>query len=254
MKYLFLFSPTGGVARCASALTAAWDGGWTKVDLCDRNFDFASVCLTADDLAVVAVPSYGGRVPGTAIERLAKIQGGGAPAVLLCVYGNRAFEDTLVEMQDVLTDRGFRCIAAVTAIAEHSIMRNFATGRPAADDRLELAAYGTRIRAKLEAAGETATVDLPGNRPYKFYPGGAIKPQADPDVCVRCGLCAKQCPVGAIDPNDPTQTDHAACIACLRCIAICPMKARSVDNAVVEGLVQKIGPMLSGHKENGLYL
>ena len=71
-----------------------------SVDLTDSRTDFDKISLTQDDLAVIAVPSYGGRVPTPAAERLAALHGNGARAVLVCVYGNRAYEDTLVELED----------------------------------------------------------------------------------------------------------------------------------------------------------
>ena len=92
-----------------------------------------------EDLAVIAVPSYAGRVPAVAVQRLAAVKGNGARAVLVCVYGNRAYEDTLVELADTAKEAGFRVMAAVSAIAEHSIARQFAAGRPDAEDAQRLA-------------------------------------------------------------------------------------------------------------------
>ncbi len=100
------------------------------MDLCSRDTDFAALLLKEEDICLVAVPSYGGRVPGLAVSRLRQIKGNSARAVLIAVYGNRAYEDTLVELRDVLEEAGFSCVAAVAAVAEHSIMRQFAAGRP----------------------------------------------------------------------------------------------------------------------------
>lgn len=253
MNYLIYFSPTGGVKKCADALTAAWDGGWELIDLCDPQFDAAAWCLTADDLAVAAIPAYGGRMPTIAAERMAKLTGGDAKAILLCVFGNRAFEDTMIEMYDILTASGFRPVAAAAAIAEHSMMRQFAAGRPDVADRIELAAFGMRIRKKLEDEKDDSIVSVPGNRPYKIYPGSAAKPQAN-ERCKGCGECAKVCPVGAIDPAKPNTTDTALCVGCMRCAAVCPAGARAADPAVIAGIVEKVGAALSGRKENSLYL
>lgn len=124
--YQISFSPTGGTKKAADILTGALNGETEVIDLTNAHGDFGSVALTKEDIAVIAVPSYGGRVPGTATERLAKVHGNGARAVLVCVYGNRAYEDTLVEMLDTAKQAGFNVIAAVAAIAEHSIARQFA--------------------------------------------------------------------------------------------------------------------------------
>ena len=80
------------------------------------------------------MPSYAGRVTAIAAERLRAIHGGGAKCILVCVYGNRAYEDTLVEMEDIARECGFEIVAAVAAIAEHSIMHQYAAGRPDAAD------------------------------------------------------------------------------------------------------------------------
>ena len=128
--YQISFSPTGGTKKVADILTNVLGSEMETVDLTNARGDFGSVALTKEDIAVIAMPSYGGRVPAPATERLAKVQGNGARAVLVCVYGNRAYEDTLVEMLDTAKQAGFTVIAAVAAIAEHSIARQFATGRP----------------------------------------------------------------------------------------------------------------------------
>ena len=124
--YDIVFSPTGGTQKVATAITGALDGEATRVDLTDSKQNFRTVHLTQDDVAVISVPSYGGRVPAVAVERLTMLSGQGARAVLVCVYGNRAYEDTLVELEDAAKQAGFRVIAAVAAVAEHSIARQFA--------------------------------------------------------------------------------------------------------------------------------
>jgi len=51
------------------------------------------------------MPVYAGRVPALAVERLKGIKTSGVKCVIVAVYGNRAYEDALVEMQDVATER-----------------------------------------------------------------------------------------------------------------------------------------------------
>ena len=96
--YSIVFSPTGGTQKVAAALTGALEGEVTKIDLTDSKQDFHAVQLTQEDVAVISVPSYGGRVPAVAVGRLTMLNGQGARAVLVCVYGNRAYEDTLAEL------------------------------------------------------------------------------------------------------------------------------------------------------------
>ena len=129
---------SGGTQKVADRLIRGLEGEPVAVDLTDSQADFSAVALTEEDVAVIAVPSYGGRVPGIAVQRLSAVKGGGARAVLVCVYGNRAYEDTLVELEDAAKAAGFRVVAAVAAIAEHSIAHKYAAGRPDAEDDLSL--------------------------------------------------------------------------------------------------------------------
>lgn len=139
-----VFSPTGGTEKVSGYIANALDGETVAVDLADSGLGFRTVAMTKEDVAVIAVPSYGGRVPAVAVERLGMVRGNDARAVLVCVYGNRAYEDTLVELEDAAKGAGFRVIAAVSAIAEHSIVRQFAAGRPDAQDAAR--SLGLRIR------------------------------------------------------------------------------------------------------------
>ena len=127
-----IFSPTGGTMRATKAVTDLWGPGVETIDLTDPAL--ADRAFQREDLVSIAVPSYGGRVPELAAQRLTKMRGNSARCVLCCVYGNRAYEDTLVEMQDIAEKQGFRVFAAVAAIAEHSIIHQYAAGRPDTKD------------------------------------------------------------------------------------------------------------------------
>lgn len=247
MVYQLLFSPTGGTRAVAGALT-----GGPVIDLTDRNFDFSAVTLTAGDVALIAVPSYGGRVPVPAVERLNKVRGNGARAVLVCVYGNRAYEDTLAELSDVAESAGFRVVAGVAAVAEHSIARRYGAGRPDEADRAVLRQFRDQIRAKLDA-GDTTAPALPGNRPYKPGMARAMVLRTS-KRCIDCGRCAAACPTGAIDAADPRQTDPARCIGCMRCVRLCPVEARCPDADALAALEQHLAPLCAGRKENELFL
>ncbi len=251
--YNILFSPTGGVKKAADIFTEAFCAESACIDLTQQTGDYASFSFAPQDICIVSVPSYGGRVPAIAVTRLARMKGNAARAILIAVYGNRDYDDTLVELQDTLTACGFSCIAAISAIAEHSIMRQFAAGRPDSEDEKELSVFARRIRSKMEDKTSSAPLTLPGKHPYQQYGGVPLKPQAGKS-CIRCGLCAAECPVGAIDPSDPSCTDSQRCISCMRCIALCPQKARSVNRALLTAAGLKLKKACNGYKKNELFL
>lgn len=242
-----VFSPTGGTGKVAHLISKHWSTNTVLIDLSDAEADFTKCCITERDMVLIAMPSFGGRAPAIAIERLKQIAGNGAICVLACAYGNRAYEDTLVEMEDAAKDCGFQVIAAVSAVAEHSIMPQYASGRPDASDEKQLADFAERIIAK--AGG---IVSIPGNRPYKKGGGVGFVPKAAKN-CVRCGQCAEQCPVQAIDPVNFT-VDSKKCISCMRCAKQCPARARKVSGALVSVAALAIKKACSSRKENELFL
>lgn len=248
--YHMVFSPTGGTQKVAAAIIGGLEGEAVKVDLTDP--DFRIVSLTKEDVAVISVPSYGGRVPAVAVKRLCMVHGNGARAVLVCVYGNRAYEDTLAELEDAAKQAGFRVIAAVAAVAEHSIARQFAAGRPDAQDVKQLSDFARQIQAKL-SAGETGAPAIPGSRPYKKAAGVGMVPKPT-KACTRCGVCSAKCPVQAIDRENPNKVDQKACISCMRCVAVCPHHARRVNPIMLSVVGLALKKVCSGRKECELFL
>ncbi|MBO5129744.1 MAG: 4Fe-4S binding protein [Oscillospiraceae bacterium] len=244
-NYKIIFSPTGGTRKCADLLASNLGADWQEVDV---SLPFCDLQLQPEDLCIVAVPSFGGRVPPLAADRLNSIAGNGAKAILVCVYGNRAFEDTLVELQDILTGNGFACVAAAALLAEHSIMHAFAAGRPDREDENVIAGFAASIAEKLDSCKSCLTI--PGNRPYKEYKVAPMIPVTE-ETCTDCGLCAKLCPGGAIAGRE---IDPAKCICCMRCTAVCPIGAKHTDSEKVAGLVARLKDALSGRKENELFL
>lgn len=148
-----VFSPTGGTQKAAELLCEGIGGSREVIDLTDRAWDHESREFSPEDICLFAVPSYGGRVPAIAVERIRHLKGNGAKAVLVVVIGNRAYDDTLLELKDVTEEMGFLPAAAVAANAEHSIMRQFGSGRPDQEDRIELKKFAEKIAEHLHREG-----------------------------------------------------------------------------------------------------
>ncbi|WP_298021206.1 4Fe-4S dicluster domain-containing protein [uncultured Dysosmobacter sp.] len=242
--YSIVFSPTGGTRKVADIFCTALDKNVTTIDILHK----AEYSFTTEDFCVISMPSFGGRIPTVCTNRMMDLHGNGARAVLVAVFGNRAIDDTLMEMKDLAVANGFVPVAAIEAVAEHSIMRQFATGRPDNQDRAELEAFAKRVK---KLPGNPALV-VPGNHPYKEYSGIPLKPFADIG-CNACGECVNSCPVGAIPTDDPKSTNKDVCISCMRCIAICPKNVRKINSEILLAVGQGMAKLLSDRKENRLY-
>ena len=250
----FIFSPTEGTEKVAEIITRAWGMPVNKIDLSNPETDYSSLCLGKEDIAIIAVPSYGGRVPALATQRISNIHADQTPCVIVCVYGNRAYEDTLTELNDTAGKSGFKVIAAIAAIAEHSIMHQYAAGRPDGKDESQLNCFAGKILDKINGGlTESCTPQIPGNRPYKKAGSAGLVPKAN-DSCTGCGLCAKRCPAKAISMENLKVTDSKKCISCMRCVTECPQSARKVNGAMVSVAALAIKKACSTRKENELYI
>ena len=246
-----VFSPTGTSKKIASAVArgiASAAGAAPAETAPLRTIDLthtagASVTLPADTVAVIAAPVYGGHVAPTAVKRLETLRGEGAPAVVVAVYGNRAFEKAVAELAGLAVRQGFVPVAAGAFVGEHSYSTPetpVAAGRPDAQDLAEAAAFGAAVRKKLDA-GDLTPVDaarlkdvrtplLPMLRFIRFVLGYRRRqkknpvvylPAGDAGLCTHCGRCAAICPTQAIARGDEVHTDPARCIRCCACVKGC---------------------------------
>lgn len=266
MEYISaLFSPTGTTAKIAQAIARGVGEPAREIDL---TRPVQSETLPEGTGLVVSVPVYGGRVPVTARERLAALKGNGNPAAAVVVYGNRHYDDALLELTDLLTAQGFRVIAAGAFVAEHSIVHamdpshpdktalravmDFGAGRPDEADLQAAMDFGTNLAAKL-LDGDLSPVQVPGNPEYRAFNGLPFHPAAG-ENCAKCGACAAACPAGAIPAEDPSVTDADKCITCMRCVDICPSKARDIPKVVQKIFVSVLSKEVEGARPPEIFL
>lgn len=249
--YGLYFSPTNSTEKIVKIIANEF-GSYQEIDLSERKTIF-NQSFNKEDICIIGVPSYGGRVPSIALERIKSLEGNNAKAVLVVSYGNRAYEDTPRELEECVMNGGFHCIAGITAIAEHSIMHQFATGRPDEADKKELVQFSRKILDKIKNTASYDELKLPGSYPYREYKGVPLKPKAGKE-CTGCGLCAKLCPVGAISVQEPEKTDTKLCISCMRCIHICPDKARKLNSVLLKVASKKMETVCERRKENELFI
>ena len=195
-----------------------------------KNFDLLNceiaeeMHFTADDILLVTMPVFVGRIPAFCIDALHKLKGKNTPAIAVVVFGNRAYDDALLELVDILQNNGFVVAGAGAFIARHSMFPQVAKGRPDAEDTQKIDAFALQC-ASLVNGGVTGSVTVPGNHPYKESGPLPIRPTAN-STCNKCGTCVKVCPVGAITLSEPQKTNKNLCINCTTCIYACPLKAR----------------------------
>jgi ferredoxin len=239
------FSPTGTTRTIVGNTAAGMKAGQIEmIDLTKRSQ--CNVYNLEKGIAIIGIPVYYGRVPEEAVSRLELLTGNKTPAVIVAVYGNRAYDDALKELFDIATARGFIPIAAGAFIGEHSYsFSNYpiAQGRPDASDLEKARAFGNKIREKVlkfESVEKAALIDVPGNFPYvepktlllikEARKTTSYAPETDMNLCTKCGKCTEVCPTGAVSPDEPYDTDKSQCIVCQACVKICPVAARQMNN------------------------
>lgn len=222
-----------------------------EVNLTDR--DTQVPVMPAETVAVVAAPVYAGRIPSTMAEKLARADMRGVKVVTFVVYGGRAYEDALLELNDLCEKAGATVLASAATLAAHVFVPALERGRPDEADFDEIRNFAREVCEKY-AEARFSPVVVPGNRPYRPANKAAFVPQTDMALCRKCGVCVAVCPTGAIDAADPSKTDINLCINCMRCAASCVSGAKALPVAVKTAITAKLSPLLGGRKANEFYL
>ncbi|MCI6153004.1 EFR1 family ferrodoxin [Fusobacterium perfoetens] len=199
--------------------------------------------FTTEDLVVFGVPVIAGRVPNLLLKYLDTLKGNGALAVPVVLYGNRNFDDALIELRNILNDKGLKPIAGGAFIGEHSFSTILGAGRPDEKDMDIATSFATSIFEKITSKDfdPDKLVEVKGETPIRFYyqprdsKGNPIdirkvKPKTNKDLCTKCGTCVAICPMGSINPEDPSDV-FGICMKCCACVKRCPNGAKYYDDA-----------------------
>ncbi len=244
----YYFSPTGGTKKAGEVLANEIAETVTEVNLAEKTVNSPS-----SDIVIVAAPVFGGRIPSIVSDKITNLDSKGRKAITLVVYGVRAYEDALIELNDVMKSKGFDVIASAALVAQHSIVPEVGAGRPDKADNAEIQQYAKRILNAIED-GKTASVTVPGNRPYK----DSMKVPATPistSSCGGCGYCVPICPTEAISiTGEGVATDADKCLMCMACVAKCPTKSRILPPPLQDGMTQKLSALKDVRRENEFYI
>ncbi|MEG2369229.1 MAG: 4Fe-4S binding protein [Raoultibacter sp.] len=244
---LVFFSASGTTKKIATAVAASLGKEVVEHDLLKRPQE-TSVVFEAGDAAVFAMPVFAGRIPAICVDMLKQFKGSKTPAIALAVYGNREYDDALLELVDLLNENGFVVVAAAAFVAQHSIFPKVAQGRPDASDEQKIAAFGQECRKLIAGFSGAEKIAVKGNHPYRDPSPIPMIPSGSAN-CDECGTCVALCPTKAISADAPRKTNKSLCISCTACITACPQHARSFGGPVYAVASKSFEKKNAGRKE-----
>lgn len=250
--YVVYFSPTYTSRKNALSIAQQFSSDIQEVDLTlVRNKVILSE-FNNDDVVIFAAPVYGGRLYKGFVERLKMIKGDNTPCIVTVTYGNRDYDDALIEMYDVVMTLGFIPFAGAAMIGEHTYGK-IATARPDDDDIIKNKEFASKAYEKYVTGDYTLTVK--GNRPYRDGGDGSkLNPVTDKGKCIKCGWCYENCPEDAIDCNDYSVIDSNKCIGCFRCLKNCPVNAKQMIDEGYIAFAKKFTEDLKEPRQNEYFL
>lgn len=236
---IMYFSPTGTTAKVLHAIGYRLLENVDKIkgeiiDFTLPNIREDSFLFSENDIVLIGIPVYAGRVPNILLKYLHSIKSEGSIAIPVVLYGNRDYDDALIELNDILINNGFNIIAAASFIGEHSFSYTLAKDRPDSEDLSIARNFGDDIYNKM-ISNIHRDLNIKGNRTYRKYyipkdeDGNPVDirkviPKTN-ETCIDCKICAKVCPMGSIDYEDVSLL-NGICIKCGACIKKCPTHSK----------------------------
>ncbi len=240
------FSPTGNTKKSVDAMAASLGRVYQDFDV-TVEAEAEQCVFTSEDFVIIGTPVYGGRIPKVAVPRLSQFKGNQTPCIVVVTYGNRHYDDALLELADLVEAKGFVVKGAAALVGRHT----FGEIQPSRPDLNDLAA-DKEFACRAAENRNTKIINISGNRPYKDGGSGASFRPLTSDVCVSCGLCAKSCPMHAIGADFKTIKDH--CISCFRCIRNCPVGAKNMNVVNYLAFAADFSEKLKNRRENEYFL
>ena len=244
------FSPSQTTKQVVEQMAGNFDGESETYDL--LNFDSKKE-FSKDDIVIVGMPVFAGRIPKSGRERLAKLKGNATKAIAIANYGNAHVSDALLELVTLLKENSFDVIGAATTVSHHSIFDGVAVGRPDSDDIEKINEFAQKCQEKIKS-NESLTSQIPGNEEYTPYKQLPFEIICDETICSFCYDCVSICPEKAIAEDDPITTDLDLCSRCTACINICPEDARKFGGEAFEAKKPVFEKANSERKEPEFYL
>lgn len=251
---LAYFSATFTTKKVVRLIAGQINGKVTEYDITQNALE-NDIISGNQDLLIVGIPVYSGRIPAKAVDVLNKFKGNGGPAIIACIYGNRDYDDALLELKDIVEANGFKVISAGAFVAQHAIFPQVGISRP---DNKDIALIKEFAGKSLDMLNSKTDMDslpaikIKGNHPYKTSGKIPLQPKGD-KKCNECKTCVKQCPVQAIHESTPRKTDRTKCIACGRCIVVCPQHARHFGGILYKLAGRRFVKANSRRKEPEMY-
>ncbi len=255
------FSPTGTSKKIVRAIGEG--GGRTlKIEEFDLTFpDHAPrIEVAENELAIVGVPVYAGRVAPLAKERLKSVYGSNSNVIIAVLYGNREFEDALIELRDMMMAQSFSVIAACAFVGEHSFSSAampIGQGRPDDQDLVIANEFGQKVMEQMSTyhKADDGLFNVPGDTPYKEgMMNLPFTPQIDIERCTQCEACIPTCPARAISLEDQIRIDREVCTFCCACIKNCPEGVVSITAPPILEKVAWLHANCQERKEPKLFL
>ncbi len=243
---LIYFSPTNGTKKIVEAIA----GGIScknieTVNITQKSIRDGKALELSNELAIIGVPVYAGRVPTVALSYLRRIKAQNTPAVIIAVYGGRAFDSALFELQRECQRVGMKPFAAGAFIAEHSFASSeiiIENGRPDEADLKSCSEFAEKVEIILKNGIPHGELEVPGSTILKkmepILPG--VIPYTNPEKCVRCMKCVEVCPTNAIDKDNPIFIEKDRCIKCSACVKVCPYNAISLDLEIAKKIAETV--------------